>query len=700
MLCRLFLLLAVSGAAVASAATAGDALPLRLQLLQEEQEDWSDAEESAEEPADEDPFLGFRAADQWPPGGVSLPLSPPVTLADGVVTGQVYTINPQRTTLAYQGIPFGEPTNGSLRFMPPVKRKPYGAINATYPSYNCPQSGLQGPGTEDCLYLNVYTPKLPNATHNPKMAVMVFIYGGAFVAGGSNIYYPGRLQKDRDIVLVTPHYRLGALGFFTTLTDDAPGNVALLDQVLALQWVQDNIAAFGGDPDKVTIFGESAGGASVSLLLVSPLAKGLFRAAIAESGSAVLDWAYNEEPLATGRDLATRAGCPLEPISQMLDCMRSLSAEEMVELGNQYAADERSVARNGFDGLNPVVQPATVSEQYRFLPKDPTTLIREGNFNSVPTIHGANKNEGSFVFGLMYNDYMKVNNLTDDTDFLRYECISKMLYAFHVSDPTDGVTESISNQYFYYVDSWDVDTMYPGLEDLTGVFGIKAGAKKMADMLSSAGTPSWMYSFDYRGKKRHTMSNFLFIGDDKLPFEPGVTHADELMYLFPIPLMTDFNDEEKHVSQMMTDMWTNFAMELDPTPAGSGLTRWPQVSEGGAYLQIAATATVKHDFSQTFDISVQEYVNASLTTPAPSTSVAPGPSTSPAPPATSTESSCQREMERLSEQRDTYRGATIGLAVLAGVGALLLIAAVTMMSRSRRRGPVSTMVMQEKPPHA
>ena len=129
----------------------------------------------------------------------------------------------------------------------------------------------------------------------------------------------------------------------------------------------------------------------------------------------------------------------------------------------------------------------------------------------------------------------------------------------------------------------------------------------------------------------------------------------------------------------------------DPTPAGSGLTMWPQVTAGGAYLQIGATATVKHDFSQTFDISVQEHVNASLTTPAPA------PTTSPAPPATSTESSCQRQVEQLSSERDTYRGATIGLAVLAAVGALLLVAAVTMVSRSRRRGPVGAIVMEEKP---
>ena len=124
----------------------------------------------------------------------------------------------------------------------------------------------------------------------------------------------------------------------------------------------------------------------------------------------------------------------------------------------------------------------------------------------------------------------------------------------------------------------------------------------------------------------------------------------------------------------------------DPTPAGSGLTRWPTVQEGGlsSYLQITATATVKHDFSQTFDISVQEYVNASITTPAPA------PTTTPAPPTSSTESGCARRVEELSSERDTYRGATIGLAVLAGVGALLLVAAVfTIMSRSRRRSAVS-----------
>ncbi|XP_043205627.1 carboxylesterase 1C-like [Amphibalanus amphitrite] len=613
-----------------------------------------------------------------PPRGVTLPLAPAVNLTEGTVNGLVYTIDHGRTFLAYQGIPFGEPPTGDNRFKAPVKKGYYGDLNATYPSYNCPQSGIQGPGTEDCLYLNVYTTKLPEDLEGPLLPVMVFIYGGGFTTGGSSLYYPDRLQRNKDIVVVTPHYRLGVLGSFTTLTDEAPGNLGLLDQVLALQWVQDNIDAFGGDPDRVTIFGESAGGASVSLLLVSPLAKGLFHAAIAESGSAVADWAYNSDPLVTGRALATKAGCPLEQPA-LLQCLRDMTAQQLVRLGDDFSAEERKAARNGFDGLNPIIQPDTISEQNRFLPKDPVELITEGNFNKVPTIHGTNKNEGSFIFGLMYNDYLKENNLINDTDFLKNDCIQKMLYTFHINDPTGGVSQSIADNYFYYVDSWDVNTMYPGLEDLTGLFGMKAGAQTMAQLLAEAGVPSWMYSFEYRGRKRLSMAHFFFMGRDRLPFDTGVTHADELIYLFPFPLMTGLNEEETQVSHTMTDMWTNFAIHHDPTPANSGLTRWPQVSESGAYLQIAATTAVKHDYSQTFDVAVQERVNGSVTTPAP---------TSPSPPASSSsEPSWQHEMERLTDQRDTYRDTTIGLAVLAGVGALLLIVTVTMLRRGSRRSP-------------
>ncbi|XP_037075338.1 carboxylesterase 1C-like [Pollicipes pollicipes] len=562
--------------------------------------------------------------------------------------------------------------------MYPVKNQPYGALNATFPPPACAQSGIQGPGSEDCLYLSVFTTQAPNATHNPMMPVMVFIYGGAFTSGGSSLYYPNRLQKNKDVVLVVPHYRLGVIGFFTTLTDDAPGNAGLMDQPRTRSdW--------------------AAG-----------LPPGLFHQAIAESGSALADWAYNDNPLLTSEQMADRINCTFRPFDQLLQCMRNVPAKDLVQLTDDFTSAERLVARNGFDGVNPVVQPSTLTVPI-LLPKDPLAIFEEGTYNKVPTMQGCNKNEGSFVFGLMYNEYLKVNNLTDDTDFLKNDCVRKMLTAFHVLDPTDGVTKSMIDQYFYYVDNWDINTMYPGLEDLTGLFGMKAGAKKQADMLARDGVDSWLYSFEYRGQKQHTMARLFFIGNKKLPFDTGVTHANELIYLFPIPLMSTLNAEETQVSDTMVEMWTNFAFEGNPTPPGSGLTHWPPVSEHGSYLQITSTPTVKHDYSQTFIISVQDYINSTVTTTSPPTTTpsasttpsattTPSASTTPSatttPPAptttgeptTSTESNCQERLDSLADERDTFRGATIGLAAVAGVAALLaLLIAAVFVSRSRAR---------------
>jgi len=355
------------------------------------------------------------------------------------------------------------------------------------------------------------------------------------------------------------------------------------------------------------------------------------------------------------------------------------------------------VAQTGFDGINAVIQPASLTVP-RFLPEDPLKLLKQGKFMKIPVIHGANRNEGSFIFGLMYNDFMKVNNLTNDTTFLETDCIATMLRAFHIDDPTDGVTDTISNKYFFNVDTWDMDSMYPGLEDVTGLFGMKAGTKQMADWWSRAGADAWLYSFQHRGL--YTMATFFFIGSHKLPFDTGVTHADELIYLFPMPLMSLLPPKDRHVSDMMVEMWTNFAKYGNPTPpehpSEHGVPHWPTVSQANSYLEITQTPTVKHDFSQTFDIAVQSSINSTVTTtPAPTTTPSPtttpqAPTTTPGstmpPPATSTEYDWHGKVDSLTSERDTFRGATAGLAVVAALAVLVVIVAVVML---RRRSPVS-----------
>ncbi|XP_070552104.1 carboxylesterase 1E-like [Ptychodera flava] len=217
-------------------------------------------------------FFGCVAADD-----------PVVEVSSGRVAGTtVEFTHPdvaiQRTVNIFRGIPYAEPPVGELRFQPPQSKTPWeGVYNATEFRPTCiqPVNNLlpeSEPQSEDCLFLNVYAPQ----TQSESLPVMVWIHGGAFLVGSGSLYDSLPLSAIGNVIVVTINYRMGALGFFLTGDEHVTGNYALLDQIAALQWVQDNIAAFGGDANSVTIFGESAWAMSVDLLLFSPLSEGLF----------------------------------------------------------------------------------------------------------------------------------------------------------------------------------------------------------------------------------------------------------------------------------------------------------------------------------------------------------------------------------------------------------------------------------------
>ena len=205
-----------------------------------------------------------------------------------------------------------------------------GVKDATEDGQLCPQydiSQSQPIGDEDCLSLNVYSPKLDSK----KRAVMVYFHGGAFIMGGGASFFfgPGYLLE-QNVVLVTFNYRLGPLGFLSSGDGSAGGNQGLQDQILVLKWVQENIAKFGGDPGKVTIFGEDAGAASVTLLAMSPPATGLFHGAIALSGNALCDQYLQQEPLEASRELATRLECSTDSGADIINCLSRKTQQEII----------------------------------------------------------------------------------------------------------------------------------------------------------------------------------------------------------------------------------------------------------------------------------------------------------------------------------------------------------------------------------
>ena len=295
----------------------------------------------------------------------------------------------------FLGIPFAAPPVGELRLKPPVPpvvwrphilpTKKHGNIcmqNRQY-DYWYKTFAENYSYSEDCLYLDVYSPNVSSS-----LPVMVYIYGGSFTNGAA-ITYPSDILALHGVVVVVIQYRLGPFGFLTTGDSSAPGNFAMLDQVEALKWVQDNIETFGGNSTEVTIFGESAGAASVSLHLLSPLSKGLFHQAIVESGVDLSSFAT--QPVSFGlnfaKELAQKLKCTTNSYKNMVSCIRSKSAVEM-----QNAAEMLTFKLTDYLMWAPVVD-------NHFLLADPRELREKGEFKKVKLMISFMSHEGASYLG-------------------------------------------------------------------------------------------------------------------------------------------------------------------------------------------------------------------------------------------------------------------------------------------------------------
>jgi len=544
-----------------------------------------------------------------------------------------------REVFGFWSIPFGETTGGENRFAPPVPKAPLNdgkdAFDASYTSYIlswfnnvCPQPGVEltgkasNPfiqmmmeehpipeekgilsvlGTEDCLKLAVFTPELPTAQSNPKLPVMVYIHGGAFMMGGYIAAGPGKLLE-KDVVLVEMQYRLGPLGFMCLPDDDIAGNMGLLDQTLALQWVRDHIAAFGGDPDRVTIFGESAGSASVTYHMLSPLSLPYFEQAIAESGSALNSWAFDTQPEKHAQDIGTQVGCTGSSTAELVNCFKNeKSVDDIVSGHKTYYLAERAKGQLGFGGSSPCAQ---THGRQKFITKHPKQYIMDqvssGASKTIPAMFGANKHEGSFVLGLMYNTYLVPNNVLSDNFFLEHFFTSTLLAAMGLQDTSGNIYEMLDYTFFNHADMGTWETMMDGMVNLVGTFFIKSATYEFMKYNQINGANSWFYSFEYYGEA--SLWNFLFPNESP-PIPRGVTHGDELLYLFSTGVF-NLSEPDWDMAWKMVNLWTNFAIHGDPTPAGNTipeLPAWPHFNEDEMpYLVLNEQCTVEYNYVKTW----------------------------------------------------------------------------------------------------
>ncbi|XP_034230889.1 glutactin-like isoform X2 [Thrips palmi] len=525
----------------------------------------------------------------------------------------------RRPIYQYQGIPYAEPPSGARRFLPPEPAKPWSSpLKATAFGRRCPQEWEfpdnqppvsyedQSVDIEDCLTLNVYTPVRPSTCGGRLLPVMFYIHGGSWRVGTAEDFRPHYLV-DRDVVLVVIQYRLGPLGFLSLQSDSVPGNVGLLDQLLALKWVHQHIRHFCGDPDNVTIFGSSSGAASVTLFMISPLVGNeLFRRVIFQSGSARCTWLMDDRPLNSARNIAYYANCTnTSDLDKLAACLRAVPPQTLLAAHNQFLDLADGGKATGAGGNHAVVQKAGTQ---RFLVENPRLSLREGRFKRLPVMGGVTKDEGSVFLGNLYDFYLEPDGRMDDYDYLKHNLTQVALEFSGINDDTGALSDVFRRKFFSESDMGNFTRMTPGLVDMCGVTLLKACTFRMVQENSRI-APSYLYSFNYKG--RHTKFGYGY--SIEYPFTGGVAHSDDLIYLFPD---RDPSDDDEKTARTMVELWTNFATTGVPAPAFQ-VPKWPPVStENGPYLRVDRVPLVRDDFLDEYQITVKEGLSAATTTTA------------------------------------------------------------------------------------
>ncbi|KAI5645520.1 carboxylesterase family domain-containing protein [Phthorimaea operculella] len=484
----------------------------------------------------------------------------------------------------FKSIPYAKPPLGELRFRAPEPAEPWeGVRDATKDCNICiqfDQATNATIGDEDCLYLNVYTPKLPSAGSSP-LPVMVFFHGGGFVFGNGtddSTHGPDFLV-DKDVVIVSLNYRLGILGFLSLNCKEAPGNMGLKDQVQALKWVQKNIAKFNGDPNNVTIFGISAGGASVEYLVLSPMAKGLFHKAIAQSGSSLLPWAQNQNI----KDLATIIPALQAKLitddAHLLKYLKDLPAKILIM--SSMAALSATKHKGGiYFGFVPTIEKPD-GDWEPFLDKNPYVLLTNGEFTKVPYISGFCEREGLLMHAAGKAVLEKVVKEKDLIQYLPFDV-----------DETQKIEMGKRLQSIYLERGNKYDDEDAFAIDFFGDVAFIGGIFVATSFIAKHNSPVYFYEFAYDGSlnyfKKKTNIN-----------KKGACHGDDGGYLVKSKLLPEnFSGTDRLVRDRMVGMWTNFAKYGEPTTEKDEVitTKWEPIAETGmACLLIDDQLTMKYD---------------------------------------------------------------------------------------------------------
>ncbi|XP_032220036.1 cholinesterase 2 [Nematostella vectensis] len=493
----------------------------------------------------------------------SIEFAPVVDTTNGPVRGLTVTLPTGHAVRRYMGIPFAK----AERFKAPVDPTPWTSTRDAFVNGKmCPQDLTEymeqfttNDMSEDCLNLDMFVPN--NTAAGAMKSVMVWIYGGAFVSGANRLYDGSVISGEGDVIVVVVNYRVGIFGFLATGKNGVTGNYGMLDQVKSLQWVRGNINKFGGDAGKVTIFGESAGGASVGLLMLSPLANGLFRSAIPQSGNAAGHWVASEYSYAAKVASAFGKASGCTDLDNIVKCLEPKNFTQILD-----AAKAIPVIGDGH--ISPVIDG-------NFLPDSPITLLKEGKFNKVDVMIGTTNDDGT-VFLPPSSPLFNISVGMPRIVFLQ---AGKAL-SLPTANQSNETTAAIIYRYTNWANVNDPAgnrRMYINM--MTDAMFTAPAALSASGFLAK-GCATYLYEFEHRGA--------LGFDGHPIPSWQRAYHGAEIQFLFGMALVSNVTDPvEANFTRDVIQRWTNFAKSGNPNNPDQPSFAWPAYDAGSQhYLRL------------------------------------------------------------------------------------------------------------------
>ncbi|XP_060591178.1 cholinesterase 1-like [Ruditapes philippinarum] len=518
----------------------------------------------------------------------------------GVINGQVEDVtflDKSATIHTFLGIPFAEPPIGNLRFKKPLPKTPLKDPLNAFKHNNACLPGIKGlleskrlKYDEDCLYLNIYAPEL-NEEEKP-LAVMVWIYGGGFILGFSDMYLGHHLATHGRVIVVTLNYRLSVWGFLSTGDEHAPGNYGLWDQHLGIKWVHDNIAAFGGDPNRVTIFGESAGSASVFHQTLYPGNKGLFQRAIGQSGSVGNFWGLNEKNKENANKIGNLANCKTDGSESLVNCLRQVPVEELSDFVCNFKYGLLTYPFSFLpthDGDFVKTDPKRVFDKDNDMPSEVADF-----FSSLDVMTGVTSGEGSIGITPFVTGITDAENFTTNKTFFVETLVPSTIGKVFGETVPKVAEHIVISEYTNWENPDDENNIR---EEFISMFGDVSFTKDLYVTLNahsklSTHQHTYMYLFEivpeYSGflQPPSWFKKFIHAGD--LPFVFGFVNSDQLEDEFhakPVKW-------EIQLSADVMTIWSNFAKTGNPNfPSDLGLDWIPYTRKHQHYLQISRDMT-------------------------------------------------------------------------------------------------------------